>query len=101
MIIPKGCTVVNTFVIPFTEDDIEVMYITYQQYGTTIVEKTLPDCTFADNKILVGLSQEDTLRFHTSYTIDIQIRIRLKNGVVTKSKVVSVRTDELLKTGVI
>lgn len=101
MIIPKGCTVVNTFTVPFNREDIDVIYITYQQSGRTIIEKTVSDCVFRDGKILVDLSQEDTLLFNNSYIIQIQIRIRLKNGVATKSNIINVNTDELLKKGVI
>ena len=101
MIIPKGCTVINTFTIPYTEDEIEVVYITYQQSCVTIIEKTLSDCTFVDGKMSVELSQEDTLLFDDNYAINIQIRIRLKNGMATKSNIIGAQTDKLLKKGVI
>ena len=101
MIIPKGCTAKNSFTLPFKEEEIEVLYITYQQSGKTVIEKTLADCSFADNKVLVKLSQEETILFDTNRIIRIQIRIRLKDGTVTKSNVITSTTDILLKTEVI
>lgn len=37
--ISKGCTAKNTFTVPFEQDDVEVLYITYQQRDKTVLEK--------------------------------------------------------------
>lgn len=99
--ISKGCTMGNTFTIPFTKEEIEVLYITYQQMGKTIVEKTLDDCSFGDNFISIVLTQEETLMFENRARVSIQIRVRLKDGTVTKSNIIETDIDRVLKDGVI
>ena len=99
--ISKGCTVGNTFTVPFTKDEVEVLYITYQQRGKTIVEKNLDDCIFGDNFVSTGLTQEETLMFESLIRVNIQIRARLKDGTVTKSNIIETDVDKILKDGVI
>lgn len=99
--ISKGCTIGNTFTIPFNGEDVEVIYITYQQRGKTIVEKTFADCSFGDGFVSIGLTQEETLLFESLVRVRIQIRARLKDGTVTKSNIIETDVDKLLKDGVI
>ena len=99
--IAKGCTCDHSFTIPYARGDIAAMIITYQQRGITKVEKTLDDCTFASGKVQVQLSQEDTLKFDDDAVVQIQIRIRLNNGLVTKSGIIETYTDNILNNGVI
>ena len=61
--ISSGCTVTNTFSLPCGEEDIAVLYITYQQNDVTVLEKTKEDCNFEGTTAIVRLSQEDTLKF--------------------------------------
>ena len=99
--IPKGCTDRNHFKFPYTKDEVEVVYITYVQNHNTVFEKTIDDCTFGEGRISVDLSQEETLRLSDKIAIKAQIRVRLKNGMTTKSNIVEARTDYLLKDGMI
>ena len=99
--IPKGCTCENSFSIPYDKEEIATLLITYQQNKVNVVEKTLDDCSFVDGKIYIVLSQEDTLKFNDEESIEIQIRIKLNNGVVTKCKIIKTYTDRVLNDGVI
>ena len=99
--ISKGCTARNTFTVPFKQDDIEALYVTYQQKDETVLEKTLNDCTFGDGEIYVNISQEESLRFQSSIIVRIQIRARLKNNTAIKSNIVTTDVDQVLKDGVI
>ena len=99
--ISRGCTCKNIFSFPYLAEEVELLYITYQQRFKTVVEKTLAECTIEDNKLVVMLSQEDTLQFDSAVPIAIQIRVKLVNGAVTKSKVIETYTDLLLKNEVI
>lgn len=99
--IPKGCTCIHSFTIPYTKDEIATLYITYKQKDTVVFEKTMDDCVFTDGRVLVNLIQEDTLSLDSNVVIDIQIRVRLENGIVTKSNIVQTITDFVLKEGVI
>lgn len=99
--IPKGCTGRNHFKFPYTKDEVEVVYITYVQSNNIVFEKNINDCSFSEGRISVDLSQEETLMLSDKVAIKAQIRVRLKNGVTTKSNIVEARTDYLLKDGVI
>ena len=99
--ISKGCTCKHTFAIPFTENQISAIFITYQQDQVTKIEKELSDCEFADGTVSVKLSQEDTLKFDDNAIIKIQIRVKLISGAVTKSEIIETFTDDVLKDGVI
>ena len=100
-LISKGCTVGNSFTVPFTKDEVVALYITYQQRGKTVIEKTLDDCSFGDNFVSIILTQEETLMFESLVKVRIQIRARLKDGTATKSKIIETDVDTLLKDGVI
>lgn len=100
-VIYKGCTCKNTFTIPYAGSEVEVIYITYQQNGATVVEKSTEDCEFGEGIVSTMLSQEDTLAFTSASLVRIQLRIRLKNGTSTKSKIIETYTDNLLKDEVI
>lgn len=99
--IAKGCTCKNTFSFPYAENDVKVIFITYQQKGRTVIEKSLSDCTFSDDKVSVILTQEDTLKLAENEYIEIQIRVRLQDGTPTKSKIIETYTDRVLKNEVI
>ena len=97
----KGCTCRNIFSLPFNENDIDVLFITYQQNGKTVFEKTKDDCEFTDGHVSVLLTQEDTLKLLNESIVKIQIRLKLVNGTVTKSRVIETYTDIVLKNEVI
>ena len=99
--IPVGCTCKNSFPFPYKKEEVASLYITYQENGKTILEKSLEECSFSDGKISVHLTQEDSLKFCENALIKIQIRSRLTNGAVIKSVVMSSHTDEILKRGAI
>lgn len=99
--ISKGCTITNTFTVPFSQDEVEVLYVTYQQREKTIIEKTLEDCVFADGSLSVGITQEESLLFTSLLPVKIQIRARLTDGTVTKSNIITAEVDKILKDGVI
>jgi len=104
-IIPKGCTAVNTFTVPFTAEELRACFVTYTQGVRTVIEKDLEHCTITagtapgENNLAVYLSQGDTLRFEARAPIHIQIRARYKNGSVVKSEIIEATADEVLKKG--
>lgn len=99
--IAKGCTCKNTFTIPFKQEEIETLFITYCQRKEIVLEKTLEDCVFDTDSIRVGLTQEETLMFCDCSSVQIQIRAKLTSGAAVKSNIVETTTDIVLKDGVI
>lgn len=99
--IPKGCTAQNSFAIPYNAAEVAVVWVTYVQAGAIVLDKMTEDCIIDDGKVTVNLSQEDTLKLEPWTSILVQIRIRLRDGRVTKSKIIETTTDRLLKEMVI
>ena len=101
--IPRGCTATNTFSFPYEKEYIEALFVTYQQMGKTVLEKPLDSVRIeaVEEKFLlvVPLSQDDTLCFNSSQPVEIQIRVKLKDGTATKSNVLRTSVDRLLKDG--
>jgi hypothetical protein len=100
-LIAKGCTCDNSFSIPYEKEEVAAIVITYRQKGVTKVEKTLADCTFSEGQVHVSLTQEDTLKFEDESVVQMQIRVRLKSGLVTKSRVMETYTDTVLNGEVV
>ena len=100
-LISKGCTVGNSFTVPFTKDEVEVLYITYQHRGKTVIEKTLDDASFGDGTLNIKFTQEETFLFESFVRVLIQIRVKYKDGTVAKSNIIETTVDEILKDGVI
>ena len=99
--IATGCTCKNTFTFPYNKNDVELLFITYQQSGQTVFEKQIGDCEISDGCVSVLLTQEETLKLHNKSIVKIQIRVKLTNGNVTKSNVIEASTDVVLKNEVI
>lgn len=101
MAIVTGATMTHVFEVPIDLTAAEVCFVTYQQMGKTVVEKTKEDCMITPEDITVEFSQEDTLAFAENVGVRIQIRARFADGSAVKSEVVKTTADELLKEGVI
>ena len=74
MSITRGATITNVFDVSIDLTDAVVLYITYKQYGRTVLEKQLEDCTVTQDKITVGLTQAESLKFAENKPVQIQIR---------------------------
>lgn len=109
--IARGNTAFYAYPIPDFDDEIIALYVTYAQHGSVIVEKTLADVSFDyldtdNNHVLVRLSQEDTLKFKPTIRpdrdhVEVQIRLRTKDGEAFNSIVCNERVQKTLKEGVI
>lgn len=97
----RGTTQTLTFNLSETIDDIKALYITFNQNGKTVLEKTLNDVFVEGKHIVLPLKQEDTLAFLALKTVLIQLRIRDIDGNAYASKILKLYVDEILKDGVI
>lgn len=101
MSIQRGSTPVHIFQTSVDLREAEVIYITYQQAGRTIIEKDKSDCQVSEDKIEVTLSQEETLQLKHSYGVSIQVRARFNDGTAIVSNIIHTDVGTLLKNGVI
>lgn len=100
MAISRGATPTNIFNVSVDLTSAEVLYVTYVQFGRTVLEKTIEECTVTSDTVTVSLSQNDTIKFKMA-PVKIQIRARLQDGSAHVSKVIETTATELLKQGVI
>lgn len=106
--IPRGATPTHYFTADIDLSDAVVLYITYNQFGATVLEKSLEDVVIepvvsgnvTTSRIEVTLTQEDTLLFKEG-PVEMQIRARMPDGTALKCGIMRTDADKLLKGGVI
>lgn len=99
----RGTTPTHTFCTDLDMTDAEVIYVTYQQNGKTVLEKTREDVEVDGNKVIVKLTQEETLLFERRRDIPVRIQIRARwaLGNAVASNIIETTAKEILKEGVI
>lgn len=96
----RGTTPTHIFNVNVDLSEAEVIYITYKQSDSIVVEKEKADCTVSGEAISVKLTQEDTLKFNTA-PVEIQIRARFPDGSAIASNIMQTTVTRILKGGVI
>lgn len=95
----RGSTPTNTF-----ELDIDLtaatVFVSYEQNGQVIVEKTGSDLTVTEDSIVLQLTQEETLRFKPGEVL-IQLRYVFPNGAADASNIIRTTAERIIKDGVI
>ena len=95
----RGSTPTNTFTV-----DIDLtgatLFVSYEQKGCVVLEKTGSDLTVTATSITLELSQEDTLKFTTGEVL-IQIRYVFPNGQADASNIIKTTFERIIKDGVI
>ena len=99
----RGTTPTLRFKIPYTEEQIQLGYITFSRKGEVFL-----DVPFSDNRVLVEnyaiyitFTQEDTLRFNSRTVYSVQLRILLQDDIAVASNIITIPVDSILKNGVI
>lgn len=83
----KGTTPTHTFILPFDVANIKQCKVTYAQNDSEVLSKNAVDCTLTENKIIVELTQEDTLKFDASQNVQIQLRVLTQEDKALASKI--------------
>lgn len=79
----------------------DVIFVTYKQGGSTVVEKTKEDLTIEQDQLSVKLTQEDTGKFVQGNPVEIQIRVRFDDDTAIASNIMKTTVERVLKDGVI
>lgn len=97
----RGTTPTHTFTTEVDLSEATDIYITYQQDGKNVVEKTIDDITFIEGGFQITLTQKDTLAFtsDTSKKIDVQVRAVLGDGTAIASNIIRIDAHAILKDG--
>lgn len=97
----RGTTPTHTFNLDgtFDTDKITLLNLAYSQEGNIILEKSLKDCVIEPQKIIVNLTEDDTLLFkNKDALIEIQMRIGIGEERYA-SNIFRVKVEKLLKDG--
>lgn len=106
--IRRGTTPTHTYTLPVSDSAIDNIYITYAQYGVTVVELTGDSVTITSDDTDSGtstasvtLTQEQTLDFVGGSIAEIQVRFTTTSGVAFASQKIQIDIDPIIKDGVI
>lgn len=97
----RGTTPVLGFDLPFGTDQLAEAYVTFAQVGQVVLDKPLSACSLSENKLIVRLTQEETLKLAGNCNTEIQVRVRTTSGDALASQIIAVETCRVLKEGVI
>lgn len=97
----RGTTPIIIFNTDMDFTQIAELYVTFAQEGKVVVEKDKEQCEFEENKIIVSLTQTDTLKFSLDPrdTVYVQIRVKYNNNLAMASNILKVRVKDILKDG--
>ena len=93
----RGTTPVIKLTLP-EEIDWDVLYITFKQGDTNVLEKTLSDVEIDGKTIYLLLTQAETLAFDRSNVVWVQLRGKVGDTAYA-SKVMRVSVSDILKGG--
>lgn len=96
----RGTTPTNTFSVNIDLTSATAIYVTYAQKGVTVLEKTGADLDVTADKIVVHLTQAETLSFAPGLVF-LQIRYVMPDGSADASDIIITSVDGILKDGVI
>lgn len=95
----RGTTPKLVFKVNFNTALVEKIYITFSQKDRKPVDKELSDCELEEGKVIVKLTQKDTLSFVSKFPVKIQIRVKLTDGTATATKTIEKTVVDILKDG--
>ena len=95
----RGTTPKLEFTIPFGTDLIKEVYVTFAQGANVILEKQLADCVCEGERLVLKLSQADTLAFMHGQLVDVQLRVKTVNGEALASDIIRTTAERILKDG--
>lgn len=95
----RGSTPTNTFDVDIDLTNATV-YVSYEQGGRVVLEKTGEDLTVTAESIVLHLTQEETLAFVPG-KVNIQIRYVFPNGAADASNIINTTFERIIKDGVI
>lgn len=94
----RGTTPTHIFRTDVDLTKASVLFISYEQNGAIVLEKTRKEIEIKKDKLLVCLSQRETLLFSEGIVV-IQIRAKFPDGSAIASDIIRTTAQEILKDG--
>ena len=95
----RGTTPTHTFTVPIDASDVAKIRVIYSQHGRVILTRDYD--TYQDGKLVVQLSQEETLDFSSTQPVYIQLRVITLAGEALASEVIQTCAARLLEDEVL
>lgn len=95
----RGSTPTNTFTVEIDLRNATV-YVSYEQDGAVVLEKTGDALTVSSTSIVLQLTQEETMLFHPGKVL-IQIAYVFPDGSADRSDIISTTFERIIKDEVI
>lgn len=95
----RGTTPTHVFETSVDLTTADVLFLTYKQGKSDVLEKTLDDVEVTEDRLTVKLSQEETLKFDKEKGVRIQCRAKFPDGTAIASEIINVQVCEILKEG--
>ena len=98
MTIQRGTTQTVTITIKKWDLTASDIYVTFKQGAKAVTKKSMDSVVFSNNatKIVLTLTQQDTMSFDNNKTGLVQARWIDDNGIARKTKTAEFDVDELL-----
>lgn len=93
------CDITLKFNIPFAADFTKSRYVTLSQSGRVVIGKTTEDCEKNGTAIVCKLTQRETQLLDPKKNVDVQLRVKTKDGKTYTSEVFSQTVEQLMKDG--
>lgn len=94
--IQQGATPTHKFKTKYTRDFVDSVIVTYAQNDEIVFNKDGEEVTIEDNAIFVELTQEETLKFDEKYDVQMELKIKSKNGKVIPSNIIYASVGKVL-----
>ena len=95
--IRRGTTPTHSFTTNVDLTNASVIYVTYSQFGQTVIEENKNNMTVSSTGISVPLTQQDTLKIKAGARTSVQIRAGLANGRRIASNIIYLLVKDVLK----
>ena len=95
----RGTTPQLKFTLPFSTELIREAYITFAHKRNVVLEKDLNACILEGEKIILNMTQNDTLALPSESSVEIQIRVLTKGNDALASNIMNVAVSRILKDG--
>ncbi len=97
----KGTTPTLYFECDLVWDDIKELSLVFEQNGKIILKFSKSDCIYEDGSLVITLTQEQSLTFSEQGNIKMQIKLKLLDGTVLASEIVTSTVGQILDEEII
>ena len=97
----RGTTPTHIFTLPVDTGLFSHIRIIYAQHGNPVLVKENDACQLDGNTVTVKLSQEETFRFDSGVSVEIQLRAMANDGEVMNSGIIKATVHRCLDNEVI